>query len=174
MLFKIVPRYFSPATVGNDNVSFFFLTGTPFIVIFKVKSHSFHRAYTCCPGPISNNCFYIFYFFQLFHIDFGHILGHFKEKFGFRRERVPFVLTHDFVHVINKGQTKGDVMEFQTFQKLCKSVSAKYYFLYLNASIFYAITNGWALFFLTGLFNLKKTRFFNFILIRNDDFHRSS
>ncbi|KAJ8980774.1 hypothetical protein NQ317_016025 [Molorchus minor] len=27
---------------------------------------------------------------QLFHIDFGHILGHFKEKFGFRRERVPF------------------------------------------------------------------------------------
>lgn len=60
---------------------------------------------------------------QLFHIDFGHILGHFKEKFGFRRERVPFVLTHDFVHVINKGQTKGEIMEFQAFQKLCKSVS---------------------------------------------------
>ncbi|CAG2166030.1 unnamed protein product, partial [Oppiella nova] len=26
---------------------------------------------------------------QLFHIDFGHILGKFKEKFGIRRERVP-------------------------------------------------------------------------------------
>lgn len=36
---------------------------------------------------------------------------------------MPFVLTHDFVHVINKGQTKGDIVEFQTFQKLCKNVS---------------------------------------------------
>ncbi|XP_066998274.1 phosphatidylinositol 4,5-bisphosphate 3-kinase catalytic subunit delta isoform [Anabrus simplex] len=57
---------------------------------------------------------------QLFHIDFGHILGHFKEKFGFRRERVPFVLTHDFVHVINKGQTKKEALEFQIFQKHCE------------------------------------------------------
>uniref|UniRef100_A0A1B6CVF3 phosphatidylinositol 3-kinase n=1 Tax=Clastoptera arizonana TaxID=38151 RepID=A0A1B6CVF3_9HEMI len=57
---------------------------------------------------------------QLFHIDFGHILGHFKEKFGFRRERVPFVLTHDFVHVINKGQTKKEALEFQIFQKQCE------------------------------------------------------
>ncbi|KAK0174893.1 hypothetical protein PV327_010608 [Microctonus hyperodae] len=58
---------------------------------------------------------------QLFHIDFGHILGHFKEKFGFRRERVPFVLTNDFVHVINKGQTKkGQADEFQQFQKYCE------------------------------------------------------
>ncbi|KAL1462919.1 hypothetical protein WDU94_014720 [Cyamophila willieti] len=54
----------------------------------------------------------------LFHIDFGHILGHFKEKFGFRRERVPFVLTHDFVHVINKGQK--DAHEFQVFQTQCE------------------------------------------------------
>lgn len=43
---------------------------------------------------------------QLFHIDFGHILGKFKEKFGIRRERVPFVLTHDFVHVITRGHTQ--------------------------------------------------------------------
>ncbi|XP_063236433.1 phosphatidylinositol 4,5-bisphosphate 3-kinase catalytic subunit delta isoform isoform X2 [Bacillus rossius redtenbacheri] len=58
---------------------------------------------------------------QLFHIDFGHILGHFKEKFGFRRERVPFVLTHDFVHVINKGQTtKKEAREFEVFQKCCE------------------------------------------------------
>jgi phosphatidylinositol-4,5-bisphosphate 3-kinase len=57
----------------------------------------------------------------LFHIDFGHILGHFKEKFGFRRERVPFVLTHDFVHVINKGQTRK-AYEFQMFQNHCEKV----------------------------------------------------
>lgn len=55
---------------------------------------------------------------QLFHIDFGHILGHFKEKFGFKRERVPFVLTHDFVHVISKGQKNN--LEFQVFQQYCE------------------------------------------------------
>lgn len=59
--------------------------------------------------------------FQLFHIDFGHILGHFKEKFGFKRERVPFVLTHDFVHVINKGQKNN--VEFKLFQEHCETVS---------------------------------------------------
>ncbi|XP_063708405.1 phosphatidylinositol 4,5-bisphosphate 3-kinase catalytic subunit beta isoform [Culicoides brevitarsis] len=59
---------------------------------------------------------------QLFHIDFGHILGHFKEKFGFRRERVPFVLTHDFVYVINKGQTNNKgADEFRNFQELCET-----------------------------------------------------
>lgn len=57
---------------------------------------------------------------QLFHIDFGHILGHFKEKFGFKRERVPFVLTHDFVHVISKGQK--DSLEFKIFQEYCEKV----------------------------------------------------
>lgn len=54
----------------------------------------------------------------MFHIDFGHILGHFKEKFGFKRERVPFVLTHDFVYVINKGQKTG--IEFKIFQEVCE------------------------------------------------------
>lgn len=57
---------------------------------------------------------------QLFHVDFGHILGHFKEKFGVRRERVPFVLTHDFVYVINKGRTDREAEEFRYFQKLCE------------------------------------------------------
>lgn len=59
---------------------------------------------------------------QLFHIDFGHILGHFKEKFGFKRERVPFVLTNDLVHVINKGQPKKEkAPEFQRFQNYCET-----------------------------------------------------
>ncbi|KAH8409752.1 hypothetical protein KR222_004019 [Zaprionus bogoriensis] len=57
---------------------------------------------------------------QLFHIDFGHILGHFKQKFGVRRERVPFVLTHDFVYVINKGCVDREAQEFCRFQELCE------------------------------------------------------
>jgi phosphatidylinositol-4,5-bisphosphate 3-kinase len=60
---------------------------------------------------------------QLFHIDFGHILGHFKEKFGIRRERVPFVLTHDFVYVINRGRNDKNADEFKHFQELCEKVN---------------------------------------------------
>ncbi|XP_052755017.1 phosphatidylinositol 4,5-bisphosphate 3-kinase catalytic subunit delta isoform [Galleria mellonella] len=59
---------------------------------------------------------------QLFHIDFGHFLGHFKQKYGFKRERVPFVLTHDFIHVINKGQRgSGDnePIDFKIFKEHC-------------------------------------------------------
>jgi len=41
---------------------------------------------------------------QVFHIDFGHFLDHRKKKFGINRERVPFVLTEDFIRVIAKGQ----------------------------------------------------------------------
>ena len=59
---------------------------------------------------------------QLFHINFRHILGHFKEKFGIRRERVPFVLTHDFEHVIIKGQDKkgSGPDRFGAFQSNCE------------------------------------------------------
>ena len=42
-------------------------------------------------------------FLQVFHIDFGHFLDHRKKKFGINRERVPFVLTEDFIKVIAKG-----------------------------------------------------------------------
>lgn len=51
---------------------------------------------------------------QLFHIDFGHILGNFKSKFGIKRERVPFILTHDFIHVIQQGKT-GQAEKFGRF-----------------------------------------------------------
>ncbi|KAL7640320.1 UNVERIFIED_CONTAM: hypothetical protein RMT77_008584 [Armadillidium vulgare] len=56
---------------------------------------------------------------QLFHIDFGHILGHFKEKFGIRRERQPFVLTHDFVYVIQKGKD-SESESFKEFENYCE------------------------------------------------------
>ena len=55
---------------------------------------------------------------QLFDIDFGHILGKFKEKFGIRRERVPFVLANDFVHVITHGDKKPG--QFDVFQNCCE------------------------------------------------------
>ncbi|CAG2112887.1 unnamed protein product, partial [Medioppia subpectinata] len=57
---------------------------------------------------------------QLFHIDFGHILGKFKEKFGIRRERVPFVLTNDFVYVITHGQKPERSDDFIRFQQYCE------------------------------------------------------
>ena len=54
---------------------------------------------------------------QIFHIDFGHFLGHFKKKFGITRERVPFVLTDDFLLVIGKGKDNPKRSEeFAKFQ----------------------------------------------------------
>ena len=41
------------------------------------------------------------------HIDFGHFLGNFKSKFGVKRERVPFVLTDDFIHIITREEGKN-------------------------------------------------------------------
>ena len=44
-----------------------------------------------------------------FHIDFGHFLGHFKSKFGIRRERVPFVFTPALAEVFGgEGSARYD------------------------------------------------------------------
>ncbi len=57
---------------------------------------------------------------HIFHIDFGHFLGHFKKKFGINRERVPFVLTEDFLCVIARGaDNPRKSPAFQDFQQLC-------------------------------------------------------
>ena len=37
---------------------------------------------------------------ELFHIDFGHFLGHFKYKMGIKRERAAFVFTRQFQSVL--------------------------------------------------------------------------
>lgn len=55
---------------------------------------------------------------QIFHIDFGHILGNFKSKFGVKRERCPFVLTIDYVYVIKRGYR--DKEEFKRFETICE------------------------------------------------------
>lgn len=56
---------------------------------------------------------------RIFHIDYGHFLGHFKKKFGINRERVPFVLTDDFLHVIARGTDVRKSGSFDTFRELC-------------------------------------------------------
>lgn len=44
-------------------------------------------------------------------------MGHFKEKFGFKRERVPFVLTEHFTKVISKGAINStQTTEFQRYK----------------------------------------------------------
>ena len=52
---------------------------------------------------------------SLFHIDFGHFLGNFKSKFGFKRERARFVLTPDFAYVMGGENSPG----FRSFEDLC-------------------------------------------------------
>uniref|UniRef100_A0A8C1X7G0 phosphatidylinositol-4,5-bisphosphate 3-kinase n=1 Tax=Cyprinus carpio TaxID=7962 RepID=A0A8C1X7G0_CYPCA len=69
---------------------------------------------------------------QLFHIDFGHILGNFKSKFGIKRERVPFILTHDFIHVIQQGKT-GNTEKFGNFRQYCEEA---YLILRKNGNLF--------------------------------------
>ncbi|XP_069564436.1 phosphatidylinositol 4,5-bisphosphate 3-kinase catalytic subunit gamma isoform [Brachyistius frenatus] len=55
---------------------------------------------------------------NLFHIDFGHILGNRKHFLGVSRERVPFVLTPDFLYVM--GRVKGrNSLYFQRFTDTC-------------------------------------------------------
>ena len=43
---------------------------------------------------------------ELFHIDFGHFLGHFKYKMGIKRERAPFVFTRQFQTVLGDDNSK--------------------------------------------------------------------
>eukprot|EP00826_Nyctotherus_ovalis_P064022 TRINITY_DN9387_c0_g1_i2.p1 TRINITY_DN9387_c0_g1~~TRINITY_DN9387_c0_g1_i2.p1 ORF type:complete len:464 (-),score=140.79 TRINITY_DN9387_c0_g1_i2:1947-3218(-) len=64
----------------------------------------------------------------LFHIDFGHFLGHTKKILWFNRERDPFVFTPDIARFINgrsyvveKGSEyeKEGTKAFEKFQRLC-------------------------------------------------------
>jgi phosphatidylinositol-4,5-bisphosphate 3-kinase len=55
---------------------------------------------------------------HLFHIDFGHFLGNFKKKFGFNRERTPFVFTPEMAYVMGGKKYKKSPM-FKRFKELC-------------------------------------------------------
>lgn len=55
---------------------------------------------------------------NLFHIDFGHILGNYKSFMGISKEWVPFVLTPDFLYVMGTSGKKSS-NNFQKFQDVC-------------------------------------------------------
>uniref|UniRef100_A0AAY4DS11 Phosphatidylinositol 4,5-bisphosphate 3-kinase catalytic subunit gamma isoform n=1 Tax=Denticeps clupeoides TaxID=299321 RepID=A0AAY4DS11_9TELE len=55
---------------------------------------------------------------NLFHIDFGHILGNYKSFLGISKERVPFVLTPDFLYVMGTSGKKSSP-HFLKFQEVC-------------------------------------------------------
>ena len=52
---------------------------------------------------------------HFFHIDFGHILGNFKSKFGIKRERAPFVFTPAMKAVMRTDQ-------YLAFMDLCGEI----------------------------------------------------
>ncbi|KAJ0036434.1 hypothetical protein NQD34_005111 [Periophthalmus magnuspinnatus] len=58
---------------------------------------------------------------NLFHIDFGHILGNWKRVLGVSLERVPFVLTPDFLYVMGRVKHKNSLY-FDRF-KVCRMPS---------------------------------------------------
>ena len=41
---------------------------------------------------------------NFFHIDYGHVLGNMKTKYGIKRERAPFIFTHAMKAVMRPDQ----------------------------------------------------------------------
>jgi phosphatidylinositol-4,5-bisphosphate 3-kinase len=62
---------------------------------------------------------------HFFHIDFGHMLGNFKSKYGIKRERAPFVFTYAMKQCMNDEQ-------YDDFKDLCCDI---YNILRQNASM---------------------------------------
>jgi phosphatidylinositol-4,5-bisphosphate 3-kinase len=52
---------------------------------------------------------------RFLHIDFGHFLGNFKSKYGFKREKAPFVLTPQMAKAMGGRHSKG----FALFTDYC-------------------------------------------------------
>ena len=57
---------------------------------------------------------------RIFHIDFGHFLGHTKKKLGINRERTEFILTEHFLNIVSKGKNNlKDTYEYKSFRDSC-------------------------------------------------------
>ena len=54
---------------------------------------------------------------RMLHIDFGHFLGNFKSKAGFKRERSPFVFTPEMAAVM--GGSKSSNQLYKQFKEYC-------------------------------------------------------
>lgn len=54
----------------------------------------------------------------LFHIDYGHMLGNFKKKFGIKREKAPFFFTPDLKWVMDEYDIMTDSKSYETFKTL--------------------------------------------------------
>ena len=99
---------------------------------------------------------------ELFHIDFGHFLGHFKYKMGIKRERAPFVFTRQFQSVLG-----GDNSE--TFKEFKKKIKKGYIILRNNKEVIITLLN---ILLCTGIpeLNEKSLRFLeNSLLLKKDD-----
>jgi len=68
---------------------------------------------------------------HLFHIDFGHFLGNFKQKFGINRERAAFVFTPEMAYVMGGTKYKNS-KHFQKFLSLARDA---FRVLRVNASV---------------------------------------
>ena len=69
---------------------------------------------------------------HLFHIDFGHFLGNFKKKLGFKRERSPFVFTPEMAYVIAGDNTQSSKTYNEFLELCCKA----YNVLRKNSTLF--------------------------------------
>ena len=61
---------------------------------------------------------------RYFHVDFGHFLGHFKSKFGVKRERSAFVFTPQMHYVMRAppgtlGADGGPALGYLDFVEIC-------------------------------------------------------
>ncbi|XP_059799889.1 phosphatidylinositol 4,5-bisphosphate 3-kinase catalytic subunit gamma isoform-like [Hypanus sabinus] len=88
---------------------------------------------------------------NLFHIDFGHILGNRKQILGVNRERVPFVLTPDFLYVMGRVNRRPSLY-FQRFKETCLQA---YMSLWTHSQL---LINLFSLMLLTGIPELSCTR----------------
>ena len=99
---------------------------------------------------------------ELFHIDFGHFLGHFKYKMGIKRERAPFVFTRQFQNVLGGDDSEA----FKDFKnKLVKG----YIILRNNKEVILTLMS---ILLCTGIpeLNEKSLRFLeNSLLLKKDD-----
>ena len=96
---------------------------------------------------------------ELFHIDFGHFLGHFKYKMGIKRERAPFVFTRQFQTVLG-----GDNSEM--FDKFKSKLKKGYIILRNNKEVIITLLR---MLLITGIPELseKSLRFLEKSLVLN-------